>query len=93
MGAVLAAPDLSDPRIGQSSGGLQFIVEQVMWGPFGKIFLMCIVVAVSVCSLAVHTAAIRISFAMARGRERFHAVIWCGLTARSIGSARTRFAD
>ncbi len=66
VGAVLAAPDLSDPRIGQSSGGLQFIVEQVMWGPFGKIFLMCIVVAVSVCSLAVHTAAIRISFAMAR---------------------------
>jgi amino acid transporter len=66
VGAVLAAPDLSDPRIGQSSGGLQFIVEQVMWGPFGKIFLLCIVVAVSVCSLAVHTAAIRISFAMAR---------------------------
>ena len=66
FGAVLAAPDLSDPRIGQSSGGLQFIVEQVMWGPFGKLFLVCIVVAVSVCSLAVHTAAIRLSFAMAR---------------------------
>ena len=66
FGAVLAAPDLADPRIGQSSGGLQFIVEQVMWGPFGKLFLVCIVIAVSVCSLAVHTAAIRISFAMAR---------------------------
>ncbi len=64
--AVMSAPNLGDPRIGSSSGGLQFIVEQVMWGPLGKIFLVCIVVAVTVCSLAVHTAAIRLTFAMAR---------------------------
>ena len=64
--AVLAAPNLSDPMIGSGSGGLQYIVEKVMWGPLGKIFLICIVVAVTVCSLAVHTAAIRLSFAMAR---------------------------
>jgi urea carboxylase system permease len=64
--AVMAAPNLADPRIGSGSGGLQYIVEQVMWGPLGKIFLVCIVVAVTVCSLAVHTAAIRLTFAMAR---------------------------
>jgi len=64
--AILAAPDLRDPMIGSGSGGLQYIVEKVMWGPLGKIFLVCIVVAVTVCSLAVHTAAIRLSFAMAR---------------------------
>jgi len=64
--AVMSAPNLADPRIGSSSGGLQYIVEQVMWGPLGKIFLTCIVVAVTVCSLAVHTAAIRLTFAMAR---------------------------
>jgi urea carboxylase system permease len=64
--AVMSAPDLADPQIGESSGGLQYIVEQVMWGPLGKIFLVCIVVAVTVCTLAVHTAAIRLSFAMAR---------------------------
>src|SRR6202521_705316 len=64
--AILSAPNLSDPRIASSSGGLQYIVEQVMWGPLGKIFLICIVIAVSVCSLAVHTAAIRMTFAMAR---------------------------
>ena len=64
--AVLAAPNLRDPMIGSGSGGLQYIVEQVMWGPLGKIFLICIVVAVTVCSLAVHTAAIRLTFAMAR---------------------------
>jgi urea carboxylase system permease len=64
--AVMSAPRLDDPMIGMSSGGLQYIVEQVMWGPLGKIFLVCIVVAVTVCSLAVHTAAIRLTFAMAR---------------------------
>lgn len=64
--AILAAPNLHDPQIGASGGGLQYIVEQVMWGPLGRIFLVCIVVAVTVCSLAVHTAAIRLSFAMAR---------------------------
>lgn len=64
--AVLAAPNLDDPQLGESSGGLQYIVEQVMWGPLGKIFLVCIVIAVTVCTLAVHTAAIRLTFAMAR---------------------------
>jgi urea carboxylase system permease len=64
--AIMAAPDLKDPRIGSSSGGLQYIVEQVMWGPLGKVFLVSIVVAVTVCSLAVHTATIRLAFAMAR---------------------------
>ena len=64
--AVMSAPNLQDPLIGESSGGLQYIVEQVMWGPLGKVFLICIVVAVTVCCLAVHTAAIRLSFAMAR---------------------------
>jgi urea carboxylase system permease len=64
--AVMSAPDLNDPKIGESSGGLQYIVEQVMWGPLGRVFLICIVVAVTVCTLAVHTAAIRLTFAMAR---------------------------
>ncbi len=63
---ILAAPNLKDPQIASGSGGLQYIVEQVMWGPLGKLFLACIVVAVTVCSLAVHTAAIRLTFAMAR---------------------------
>lgn len=64
--AILAAPDLQDPLLGSPQGSLQYIVESVMWGPLGTIFLVCIVVAVIVCSLAVHTAAIRLTFAMAR---------------------------
>lgn len=66
FGGILAAPDLSDPKIGSADGGLQYIVLSVLGGPFGKAFLACIVVAVVVCTLAVHAAAIRMMFAMAR---------------------------
>ncbi|MGV9827391.1 MULTISPECIES: APC family permease [unclassified Gordonia (in: high G+C Gram-positive bacteria)] len=64
--AIMAAPNLDDPKLGQPDGSLQYIVESVMWGPASKVFLVAIVVAVFVCSLAVHTAAIRLMFAMAR---------------------------
>ncbi|BCW20897.1 amino acid/polyamine/organocation transporter, APC superfamily [Pseudarthrobacter enclensis] len=63
---ILAAPDLTDPKVGSADGGLQHIVLSVLGGPFGKAFLVCIVVAVVVCTLAVHAAAIRMMFAMAR---------------------------
>ena len=66
LGGLLAAPDLSDPKLGAADGGLQYIVLSVLGGPFGKAFLVCIVVAVIVCTLAVHAAAIRMMFAMAR---------------------------
>ena len=63
---ILAAPDLSDPALGDAAGGLQLIVLQTLGGPLGKAFLVCIVVAVTVCALAVHAAATRLMFAMAR---------------------------
>jgi urea carboxylase system permease len=64
--AILAAPDLSNPDIGTSAGGLQLIVLQALGGGVGTVFLICIVIAVTVCALAVHTAGIRLMFAMAR---------------------------
>jgi urea carboxylase system permease len=63
---ILAAPDLSDPALGEKSGGGQLILLQVLGGPVGRIFLVCIAIAITVCALAVHTAAIRLMFAMAR---------------------------
>jgi amino acid transporter len=66
LGGLLAAPDLNDPKVGATDGGLQYVVLSVLGGPFGKAFLVCIVVAVVVCTLAVHAAAIRMMFAMAR---------------------------
>ncbi|WP_244255921.1 amino acid permease [Rathayibacter sp. VKM Ac-2760] len=63
---LLAAPDLADPGLGSPSGGLQLVILQVLGGPLGSVFLGCIVVAITVCALAVHTAGIRLVFAMAR---------------------------
>lgn len=64
--AIMSAPNLADPEIGKSSGGLQYILELVIWPPLVKALIVCIVIAVTVCSLAVHTAAMRLMFAMAR---------------------------
>ena len=63
---ILTAPDLSDPAYGQKSGGGQLILLQVFGRGVGTIFLISIAIAITVCALAVHTAAIRLMFAMAR---------------------------
>jgi amino acid transporter len=63
--AILAAPDLTAPEISEV-GGLQYIVLTVLGGTLGTALLISIVIAVTVCALAVHTAAIRLMFAMAR---------------------------
>jgi amino acid transporter len=62
--AMMAATNINDPKIG--TGGLQFIVLDVLGGTIGDIFLWSVVIAITVCNLAVHTAAIRMAFAMAR---------------------------
>ncbi len=64
--AILSAPDLSAPEIGEKSGGLQYVVLQVLGGTVGTIFLISVAIAITVCALAVHAAAIRMMFAMAR---------------------------
>ncbi|MET8223770.1 amino acid permease [Streptomyces sp. NPDC005301] len=49
-----------------STDGLQYIVLDVLGPTAGKAMLWCVLIAVTVCALAVHTAAIRLAFAMAR---------------------------
>lgn len=66
LGIILAAPDLNDPALGEKSGGGQLVLLQVFGGIVGPIFLVAIAIAILVCALAVHTAAIRLMFAMAR---------------------------
>jgi urea carboxylase system permease len=64
--AILSVSDINAPEIGTSAGGLQFVILDVLGNTIGKIFLVCVVIAVTVCCLAVHTATIRMAFAMAR---------------------------
>lgn len=63
---ILAAPNLGDPALGEKNGGGQMVLLQVLGGTVGRLFLVTISIAVIVCLLAVHTAAIRLMFAMAR---------------------------
>lgn len=62
--ALLAAPDLASKRL--SVDGLQFVVLSALGHTIGEIVLWCVVIAITVCELAVHAAGIRLAFAMAR---------------------------
>jgi urea carboxylase system permease len=62
--AILSVSNINSPEIGV--GGLQFVILDVLGSTIGKIFLACVVIAITVCCLAVHTATIRMAFAMAR---------------------------
>jgi urea carboxylase system permease len=62
--SLMAAPELDDPRLGEE--GLPFLVKEVLGEPLGRVFLADVVFAIIVCTLAVHTGAVRILFAMAR---------------------------
>jgi urea carboxylase system permease len=63
--AIMSVSNINAPEIAEF-GGLQFIILDVLGNTIGKIFLICVVIAVTVCCLAVHTATIRMAFAMAR---------------------------
>jgi urea carboxylase system permease len=62
--AILSVGNINSPEIAE--GGLQFVVLDVLGDTLGKIFLICVAIAITVCCLAVHTATIRMMFAMAR---------------------------
>jgi urea carboxylase system permease len=62
--AILSVSDINSDQIGV--GGLQYVVLDVLGDTIGKIFLGTVVIAITVCCLAVHTATIRMAFAMAR---------------------------
>jgi urea carboxylase system permease len=62
--AIMSVSNINSEEIGV--GGLQFVILDVLGTTIGKIFLVCVVIAITVCCLAVHTATIRMAFAMAR---------------------------
>ncbi|NUK77875.1 amino acid permease [Streptomyces lunaelactis] len=62
--ALMAVPDLAAEEL--STGGLQYVVLETLGSTIGEIFLWCVVIAITVCVLAVQAAGIRLMFAMAR---------------------------
>jgi urea carboxylase system permease len=61
---LMASPTLSVDDLGK--GGLPQILEQALGSTAAKILLVDVAIAIFVCTLAIHTASIRIAFAMAR---------------------------
>jgi urea carboxylase system permease len=64
--ALMAAPDLGMPELGNISGGLPGLVKSVLGETTGKLFLCIVIFAIIVCTLAVHSGAVRLMFAMGR---------------------------
>ncbi|MFD7502360.1 APC family permease [Streptomyces sp. NPDC059850] len=62
--ALMAVENLHAKQLAED--GLQYVVLSTLGHTMGEIMLWCVVVAITVCALAVHTASIRLMFAMAR---------------------------
>ncbi|MER6912621.1 APC family permease [Streptomyces sp. NPDC000594] len=62
--ALMAVPDLAADEL--SAQGLQYVVLTVLGPTAGEAVLWCVVIAITVCVLAVQAAGIRLMFAMAR---------------------------
>jgi len=62
--AEMAVPNIHAPQIGTS--GLPYIVKATFGGTIGNVFLIDSVIAITVCSLAVHAGGIRMIFTMGR---------------------------
>ncbi|MFE9094659.1 amino acid permease [Streptomyces sp. NPDC007264] len=72
LGGILAAPALTDGRLG--TDGLSYVLTSSLGDGVGRVLLADVVVAVAVATLAIQTAACRMIFSMARdGRLPFAA--------------------
>ena len=62
--AEMAVPNIHAPQNGTS--GLPYIVKAALGGTVGNVFLIDSIIAITVCSLAVHAGGIRMIFTMGR---------------------------
>ena len=64
--ALMAAPDLGMPDLGNIRGGLPMLVKSVLGETTGRLFLCIVIFAIVVCTLAVQSGTVRLMFAMGR---------------------------
>ncbi|HRN57342.1 MAG TPA: APC family permease, partial [Agriterribacter sp.] len=67
--ALMAAPDLGLPELGNINGGLPMLVKSVLGETPGILFLCVVIFAIIVCTFAVHSGAVRLMYAMGRDRR------------------------
>jgi urea carboxylase system permease len=61
---MMAVGDIKDPNLGTL--GMPYLVKSTLGTGLGDVFLICSAIAITVCCLAVQTAAIRLVFSMSR---------------------------
>ena len=64
LAALMASPSLDDGNL--ASGGLPYVLTSRLGSGVGKLFLLDVAIAISVCTLAIQTAATRLIFSMSR---------------------------
>ena len=70
----MSVPNIHAKELGTS--GLPYLVKATLGGPIGNVFLIDSLIAITVCSLAVHAGGIRMIFTMGRdGRLPFASAI------------------
>jgi urea carboxylase system permease len=71
---MMAVGNISAPEL--STSGMPYLLKSTLGNTVGDVFLVCSAIAITVCCLAVQTAAIRMIFSMARdGRLPFGAAL------------------
>jgi urea carboxylase system permease len=68
MATLMAAPSVTDGSLGDPAKGLPYVLTSRLGDTLGRVFLVDVAIAVSVCTLAIQTATTRMIFSMARDR-------------------------
>ncbi|HEY3715361.1 MAG TPA: amino acid permease [Jatrophihabitantaceae bacterium] len=68
LATLMAAPSVTDGSLGDPAQGLPSVLMSRLGDTLGRVFLVDVAIAVSVCTLAIQTATTRMMFSMARDR-------------------------
>jgi urea carboxylase system permease len=68
LATLMAADSTTDGSLGDPARGLPYVLTSRLGDTLGRVFLVDVAIAVSVCTLAIHTAATRMVFSMSRDR-------------------------
>ena len=68
LATLMAAPSVTDGSLGDPARGLPYVLTSRLGDTLGRVFLVDVAIAVSVCTLAIQTATTRMIFSMARDR-------------------------
>ncbi|WAL68393.1 amino acid permease [Amycolatopsis cynarae] len=68
LATVMSAASVDDGSLGDPARGLPYVLTSRLGDTLGRAFLVDVAIAVTVCTLAIQTAATRMVFSMARDR-------------------------